>query len=366
MTVADSAYARAGVDPELADTATAGLVAILSASSGSVQRRSVIGSRHYASVLRLTETLGLALSTDGVGSKAIVAEQLGRFETIGQDCVAMNTNDVICVAAKPIAMLDYISIEWAEPDVLRAIAVGLRAGAEQAGIEIPGGEVAQLPEMLTRHGAGPGFDLVGMCAGLVDLDSIITGSRIEVGDAIIGLPSNGIHANGLSLARAALPDLKETPAELAGETVGEVLLQPTHIYVEAVQALLGSGADVRGLAHITSESFRNLLRLDTGVGFRIDRPLPVPPLFELIAERYPRQTGHCLTRGEMWDVFNMGCGFCCVVGAADVDRAVDVLARYFPRTSVIGETDDRFGEVNLVDERLVGTSDRSFSAVSVT
>src|SRR3954452_14619087 len=282
--MADSAYARAGVDTSRADSAISGLVDVLRTIDTGKPSRSVLRSGHYAAVIELNG-VGLALSTDGVGSKVIVAEQLGRYDTVGIDCVAMNVNDLVCVGAEPIALLDYIAVEDADPEVLRQIAVGLKEGAEQAGVEIPGGELAQLPELIRGHPSPYGFDLVGACFGTVALDSIVTGSKIDRGDVVIGLPSSGVHSNGLTLARRALPDLDEAPPELGGRTVGETLLEPTVIYVRAVMDLLRSEIDVRGLAHITSGGLGNLLRLEADVGYRIDSPLPTLPVFDLIAER---------------------------------------------------------------------------------
>src|SRR2546423_14268972 len=246
------AYAAAGVDTSEADRGVDALVGVLRTIELDRPSASVLGSGHYASVLRVAPNLGIAMSTDGVGSKIVVAEQADRLETVGIDCIAMNVNDVVCVGAEPIAMLDYIAVEAADPDVLRQIAEGLKAGAEQAGVEIPGGELAQLPELIRGHPSPYGFDLVGACFGTVALDSIVTGARIQPGDAVNGLPSSGVHSNGLTLARRALPDLDEGPPELDGRTVGETLLEPTVIYVRAVMDLLRSDIDVRGLAHITS------------------------------------------------------------------------------------------------------------------
>src|SRR2546423_7972494 len=250
--MSEDAYARAGVDSSRAEQAVAGLVDALRHIDPGRPSRAVLGSGHYANVLRIDDRVGIALSTDGVGSKVIVAEELGRFDTVGVDCIAMNVNDVICVGAEPLAVLDYVAVESADPDMLREIAVGLKEGAEQAGVEIPGGELAQLPELIRGHPSPYGFDLVGACFGTVALDSIVAGSRIEPGDVVIGLPSSGVHSNGLTLARRALPNLDEAPPELGGRTVGETLLEPTVIYVRAVMDLLRSDIDVRGLAHITS------------------------------------------------------------------------------------------------------------------
>src|ERR671917_166816 len=203
----DSAYASAGVDTTRADSAVAALVGVLRTIDPGRPSRAVLGSGHYANVLRIDDRTGIALSTDGVGSKVIVAEQLGKFDTVGIDCIAMNVNDVICVGAEPLAVLDYIAVEDADPDMLRQIAEGLRAGAEDAGVEIPGGELAQLPELIRGHPSPRGFDLVGA-------------------------------------------------------SVGETLLEPTVIYVRAVLDLLADdGIDVRGIAHITGDGLLNLLRL---------------------------------------------------------------------------------------------------------
>src|ERR671927_1531182 len=223
--MADSAYADAGVDTSRADSAVAALVSVLRTIDTGKPSRAALGSGHYANVLRIDDRTGIALSTDGIGSKIIVAEELGRFDTVGIDCIAMNVNDVICVGAEPIAVLDYIAVEEAEPDMLRQIGEGLRAGAEQAGVEIPGGELAQLPELLRGHPSPYGFDLVGACFGTVALDAIVTGAAIQPGDAVIGLPSSGVHSNGLTLARRALSDLRDTPDELGGRPGGGGLLR---------------------------------------------------------------------------------------------------------------------------------------------
>src|SRR5919108_5838644 len=209
--VAEGAYARAGVDQLLSGNAVAALVEVLSGIRTGRPSRAAIASGHYANVLKIDERRGLALSCDSVGSKVIVCEQLGRYDTIGIDLFGMNANDVICVGADPIALLDYIAVEEANPEVLEQIGIGLRAGAELAGVEIPRGELAGLPGPVPGHPSPHGFDLVGFCVGLVELDAIVTGSRIEPGDTIVGIPSSGIHSNGLSLARRALTDLDEEP-----------------------------------------------------------------------------------------------------------------------------------------------------------
>jgi phosphoribosylformylglycinamidine cyclo-ligase len=354
--VSESAYAAAGVDTSRAESAVAALVQVLRTIDTGRPSRAVLGSGHYANVLRIDDRTGIALSTDGVGSKVIVAEALGRFDTVGIDCIAMNVNDVICVGAEPLAVLDYIAVEDADPEMLRAIAVGLKAGAEDAGVEIPGGELAQLPELIRGHPSPHGFDLVGACFGTVALDAIVTGSRIEPGDAIVGLPASGVHSNGLTLARRALPDLDERPPELGGASVGETLLEPTVIYVRAVMDLLRSDVDVRGLAHITSGGLLNLLRLEAEVGYAIDAPLPRLPVFELIAKRAEAE------EAELQEVFNMGCGFCVVVPAEQADAAIEIAVARHPGTAQIGQVTENAGVVELPALGLRGREGAGFAA----
>jgi phosphoribosylformylglycinamidine cyclo-ligase len=349
------AYARAGVDQLLSGNAVTALVDVLAGIRTGRPSRAALESGHYANVLKIDDRRGLALSCDSVGSKVIVCEQLGRYDTIGIDLFGMNANDVICVGADPIALLDYIAVEEANPEVLEQIGIGLRAGAEQAGVEIPGGELAVLPELVRGHPSPRGFDLVGFCVGLVDLDAVVTGDRIEPGDALVGIPSSGIHSNGLTLARHVLADLDE---EIGDTTVGEMLLEPTTIYVKAIRELLDSDLDVRGLAHITGDGFLNLLRLEAHAGYRIDAPLPVPPVFVHIAERGGVEDA------ELYEVFNMGCGFCVVVPHDDADAAVELLGRHHPGTAVIGQATTASGVVELPKQGLIGRRGEGFTAAS--
>jgi phosphoribosylformylglycinamidine cyclo-ligase len=248
----------------------------------------------------------------------------------------MNVNDVICVGAEPLAMLDYIAIDRADPAVCAEVGVGLARGAELAGIEIPGGELAQLGEMVR------GVDVSGACFGTVALDEIIDGSAVRPGDVVIGLPSSGIHSNGYTLARSALEGLAmdEDPEGRLGRPLGDALLEPTEIYVKPILELLRSPVEVRGLAHITSGGLDNLLRLAADVGYEIDDPLPAQPIFELIAERGGVEDA------EMHRVFNMGCGFCCVVAAGDEAAALEILLRHHPQARRIGRASSAVGEIS--------------------
>jgi phosphoribosylformylglycinamidine cyclo-ligase len=350
MPAMSDAYAAAGVDTARADRAVEALVGVLGRIELDRPSASVLGGGHYASVLRVAPNLGIALSTDGVGSKIVVAEQAGRLETVGIDCVAMNVNDVVCVGAEPIAMLDYLAVEQADPDALARIAEGLRVGAQAANVEIPGGELAVLPELIRGHPSPHGFDLCGTAVGTVALDALVTGAEAAPCDALVGLPSSGLHSNGYTLARRALLEegglaLEDRPAQLGGASVADVLLEPTVIYVRAVLALLRSGVPVHGLAHITGGGVRNLLRLGDGrIGFAIEAPLPAPPVFALVA----RLGG--VAAAEMWEVFNMGCGFVAVVPEARADEAVAVLGAHHPGTARVGTVTADGGRVAVAGE----------------
>jgi phosphoribosylformylglycinamidine cyclo-ligase len=329
---AEDAYARAGVSQELAGEAARAITEALSRIDPGREPRQMPLAGHFASVIRLDERTGIALCTDGVGTKLLIAEQLGRWDTVGIDCVAMNVNDLVCVGAEPLAMLDYVAVPSVDPGVMAELGEGLRRGAELGGIEIPGGEIAQVGEIVQ------GLDLVGAAIGIVSLDSIVTGAAVEPGDPVIGLPSSGLHSNGYTLARKALAQVPLDDERL-DRPLGDVLLEPTEIYVRAVLELLRSEVEVRGLAHITGDGLGNLLRLEAEVGYEIDDPLPVPPVFGLIEEL------GAVSEDEMYEVFNMGCGFCCIVAAADERAALDRLRGHHPGAQRVGRATDRAGTV---------------------
>lgn len=284
----------------------------------------VLGIGYYANVLRLTDSLGLAISTDGVGTKILVAEMLGKYDTLGIDCVAMNANDVLCVGAEPLAMVDYLAVQQADPEVLEALGRGLYEGARQANINIPGGELAQLHDMIQGVRPGEGIDLMGTCVGLVELDRLIVGRDMRPGDCVVGLASSGIHSNGLTLARRVVfgaggyaPDA-DVPE--FGRSAGEELLEPTRIYVRPVWEMIGSVPGITGLYHITGDGLLNLARGESPLGFDLSW-LPEPqPVFQLIA-RLGR-----VEPAEMYRTFNMGVGFC-VVCRPESEGAVRDTAR---------------------------------------
>jgi len=346
MAAMSEAYAAAGVDTDEADRAVKAIVGELSGARPDGGTRVVPLPGHYASVLKIAPGLGLAIATDGVGSKLVVAEQTGRIETVGIDCVAMNVNDLVCVGAEPIAMVDYIAVEQSDPARLGAIAKGIAEGARQANIEVPGGEVAVLPELISGHPSPTGFDLCGAAVGTVSLDKIITGQAITAGDVLVGVPSSGLHSNGYTLARKAILEqgglaFEATPDELGGASVVDALLEPTVIYVRGAMALIESPVDIHGLAHITGGGVANLLRLGTGIGYAIDEPLPVPGIFPLV-----QRLGGVSDR-EMWEVFNMGCGFVAIVPEADAAETVRILGEYHAGTAIIGRVTDQAGTATV-------------------
>jgi phosphoribosylformylglycinamidine cyclo-ligase len=291
--------------------------------------------------------IGLAICTDGVGSKSIVAQMMRRYDTIGIDCVAMNVNDVICVGARPVSMVDYIAVENADADMLGAIAIGLSAGAKEAGVSISGGEISPLKDVMR------GFDLVGTAVGIVPLDRIITGRDLAPGDIIIGLESSGIHSNGLTLARHVF--FKQSKLTIdhvfpeLGVPLGEELLRPTLIYVAEILEIISKVPTVKALINITGDGLLNLPRVDARVGFRIDDLPPAPPIFRLI------QSHGGVSDAEMHQVYNMGIGFCVLVGEKDRDATLAILQRRGRRARIIGRVieDDTKG-VYLPRQRLVG------------
>jgi phosphoribosylformylglycinamidine cyclo-ligase len=357
-------YHSAGV----LDNTQLGLKALVNRVSQTVAFRStgpgrrIVDIGFFASVVEITDSLGLALCTDGVGSKVLVAEMLHRYDTIGIDCVAMNVNDAICVGAEPISFLDYIAIERATPEILEQVAQGLCAGAELAGVSIIGGEISQIPDIIKGHEPGAGMDLVGMCAAIVPLDRIILGEHVTPGDVIIGVRSSGVHSNGLTLARKALFEIGGLKADQympeLNCTVGEELLRPTDIYVRPVIDLLNKQRlPIRALVNITGDGFLNLARIKAAVGFNLDN-LPEPqPIFNLIQD-----LGNVPPR-EMYRVFNMGIGFCLIVpNDRLVRRAVEQTFAAYPasgghtfETREIGRVvEDERRRVVLPNQNLIG------------
>lgn len=334
-----ASYQGAGVDVEQEEQVLSRVIETVSETFAFVQGvgKPVLPIGFFANVIDLGHGMGLALSTDGVGTKLMVAQMMQKYDTIGIDCMAMNVNDVLCVGARPTAFLDYIAVQHANPDLIDQLMQGLKEGARRAGVAICGGEIAQVREMLASEREGWGCDLVGMCVGHVPLDRIIVGKSVAPGDVIIGIQSSGIHSNGLTLARQVLfaqhRHTVDTRFEELGRTLGEELLEPTIIYVPEVVEALERPLAIKGLAHITSDGLLNLLRLDATsypVGYEIDQLPPIPPIFSLI-----QQLGG-IPDHEMFQVFNMGIGFCVVVAEKDAEPFVEIVKHHGREALQIG------------------------------
>ncbi len=340
-------YAASGVD---ADQAAHGLKGLLSSLRRTIPLRSggegrvLLDFGHYANVIQVGGT-GIAVSIDGVGSKIVVAEMAGRYESLGIDLVAMNVNDILCVGAEPVAMVDYIAVRRLDDDLLAALGVGLLSGAEQARITIPAGELAQLPDMLTGPRPDQALDLVGTAVGVVQPDRMVLGDAIAAGDIVVGFAATGLHSNGYTLARRVLLDQAridlDTYIPELGRELGAELLEPTRIYVALALDLLASG-HAHGLAHITGDGWRNLLRLHRGMSYEISTCPTPPPIFPLIAAHGP------VTEPEMFATFNMGIGFIAVLSPAGADQALAGATRHGIPAFLLGTAvDDGRREIRL-------------------
>ncbi len=347
MTTRHDLYKDAGVDTAEADTGLGNIVRRVQATwPAQGLGRVVLPIGYFANVIEMDGT-GLALCTDGVGSKTMIADWMRKYDTIGIDCVAMNVNDMICVGARPLSMVDYIAIDHADAAMLDAVAVGLCEGARLAGISISGGETAQLKDIVT------GFDLVGMAVGRVALDKVICGRDVREGDVVIGVRSNGIHSNGLSLARRAFFDAGKFGVDHKFDdldaTLGEELLRPTHIYVPEAMEILERIAGVKALINITSDGLLNLTRVHADVGYEIDNLIEPQPLFSLI-QRYAD-----VSDSQMYEVFNMGIGFCYVVDPGAVEPVLSILRQHGRQAQRIGHAvADTDKTVRIPQRNLVG------------
>ena len=274
----------------------------------------------------------LVSGTDGVGTKLKIAFMMDKHDTVGIDCVAMCVNDVVCCGAKPLYFLDYIATGKNVPERIEQIVAGVAEGCVQAGCAILGGETAEMPGFYPDDE----YDLAGYCTGIVDKAKILDNSTVKVGDAIIALPSSGLHSNGFSLVRKLL---RVTQKKLAlyvddlGATLGETLLIPTKIYVKPVLALLEQ-VKAKGIAHITGGGFyENIPRsLPQGLSAKIaERSLQAPPIFNVL------MTIGGVAKRDMYNTFNMGVGMSLVVAKEDANKAVELLREGGEAAYVMGE-----------------------------
>jgi len=322
-------YAKSGVDIKQEEKAVKALAEKIKFVRSGIGKP--ILTQHYASILDFGN-YGIAITTDGVGSKIMVCKEMNKFDTIGIDCVAMNVNDIIAVGAEPVAMVDYIAIEKPNDKIMAEIAIGLEKGCRIANITLAGGETATLPDMIK------GFDLAGTAIGFVEKDKIITGEAIQPGDVIYGIPSSGIHSNGLTLVRKVIEKAGLNYTDKFGNrTIGEEILEPTRIYIEILSIL--KEFEVHGIAHITGGGLLNLQRLKK-VKYVITDPLPAQKIFSFIQE-----LGN-VDEDEMYRTFNMGMGLALILPE---DEAVDVKKKV--EGKIVGHVEDGEG-VFLKDLRL--------------
>jgi phosphoribosylformylglycinamidine cyclo-ligase len=312
-------YAKSGVDIQAENKSIDAMKAVLRAKrKGFGAPMTEIG--HYAGLLDMGG-FALAMTTDGVGSKVLIANAMKKWDTVGIDCIAMNVNDLYAIGAEPIAFVDYLAVEQVDPERAGQLAIGLQHGAQLSNMTIVGGETASLPEIIK------GFDLAGTAIGIVDKDKIVNGDKIRIGDVLVGVPSVGLHSNGYTLARRIVAESKYTYNDRmpgSDKTIGEELLMPTRIYFEILE--LVKRCDIHGLAHITGSGLLKLHRI-TNLGFEIIDPLEPQPIFKFLQE-----LGN-VKDAEMYKTFNMGIGFVVVVPEADAKNACQIMG---PGSKVIG------------------------------
>jgi len=283
----------------------------------------------------------LVASTDGVGTKVLVASVLRRFDTVGQDLVNHCINDILCVNAQPLFFLDYFAVGKLDPDVAASVVGGVAEACAQNGIALLGGETAEMPGVYSPEH----FDIAGTIVGAVERDALIDGTRVEAGDAIIGIPANGLHTNGFSLARAVLPEGRwHEPLSGTGGSIGDALLAVHPCYLSHVRAVQAAGVSIHAMAHITGGGIlENVPRVvpDT-LAARFDRAAwRVPAIVELIVREA------ALGIEEAHRTLNMGVGYCLIVARSDAKAALDAV-RATLASHPIAETAG--AEANIIGE----------------
>lgn len=312
----ENTYAAAGVDVLKAEAFVGRLKKVAHRPGHSKLWQ---GAGGYASVVPISDKQAVALTTDGVGTKLLIASELDKLDTIGIDLVAMCANDIICVGARPLSFLDYYATSKLVDDYADDIIKGIAEGCDQADMLLVGGETAEVPDLY--HGKH--FDLAGFAMGLVNKDELITGADITPGDAIVGVSSSGIHSNGFSLARKVVPRSK-----------WDELLQPTLIYVKPVLDLFADKeVKLNGLAHITGGGWRNLFRLKKGVGFSIDNRLPEPAIYAELRKH--------VAEDELFKTFNMGMALAVIVKREYADRVIDTFTNHKFQAQLVGQVTDQ-------------------------
>ncbi|UPM42568.1 phosphoribosylformylglycinamidine cyclo-ligase [Halocatena salina] len=319
-------YSDAGVDIADSEAATAALLGAVGEHSDQE------GDSDYAGLIDIGERY-LALATDGVGTKLLVAEAVDDYSTVGIDCIAMNANDLVAAGIEPVAFVDYLAIDEPDDATAEQIGTGLADGARTAGIALVGGETAVMPEVVS------GLDLAGTCAGLAPKGAVFPGNA-KAGDALVGFPSDGIHSNGLTLARKAVTKQHDYadpfPVSDDQRTIGETLLEPTRIYTDLLDPLWNH--DTHAAAHVTGGGWTNLPRMGA-FRYVITDPFEYQPVFEFI------QTEGNVTDEEMHRTFNMGTGFVAALPSDDAESIVkNTDGRIIGR---VENTDTEAGQVEI-------------------
>ena len=312
-----STYSEAGVDIDASERATEALIAQIKGVNRKGDGEAIKLDNGFAGLVKLGDG-ALAMCTDGVGSKLLLAEEMNSIHTVGIDCVAMNTNDLICVGAEPLSFVDYVALDKPDEKLMAKIGMGLAEGCKQSNCTLSGGETAILPELV--HG----FDIAGTSVGYVKQDKIIDGTKIAEGNVLVGLKSSGPHSNGYTLIRKLFDGDKE---------LGKKLVEPTRIYVKEVMGLINQ-VNVNGIAHITGGGLDNISRINDNFQYVIDNPLPVPSVFDWLQEK-----GNIETK-EMYRTFNMGMGMIIIVNKADAEKSVSILGKH---AQVIGSVENGKG-----------------------
>jgi phosphoribosylformylglycinamidine cyclo-ligase len=301
----------------------------------------------YSNIFQLTKDTFLDLTIEGVGTKVLLAELASKYKTIGVDAVAMAVNDVIRSGATPLAISDNIHAQASNPKLVREWLEGIVDGANQSECPVVSGEIGDVAEIINGISKGTGFDMVVASVGQVAKDRIITGCDIKPGDPIIGLPSSGLHSNGITLARKILLkqwggkyQLGDEPEGLGREIVSE-MLEPTKIYVKPFLGL-AEETKIKAAVHITGDAytkFNNLTSYSRGIGFEFDNFKP-KPIFALI-QKTAAELGYVVSDEEMFTTFNMGWGFGIIVAKADLNVAMDVLEKSGAQPEQIGKVVDK-------------------------
>ncbi|MFI3323226.1 MAG: phosphoribosylformylglycinamidine cyclo-ligase [Rikenellaceae bacterium] len=338
-------YEKAGVNLEAGYEVVARIKKHVASTSrlGVMGNIGAFGGMFDLSALGVKEPV-LVSGTDGVGTKLKLAFEMDKHDTIGIDAVAMCVNDVLAQGAEPLYFLDYVAVGHNEPAKIEAIVAGVAEGCRQSGCALIGGETAEMPGMYTDGE----YDIAGFTCGVVEKSELIDGSKVKVGDVLVGVASSGVHSNGFSLVRKIVADsgsdLHKVYPELGNRPLGEELLTPTKIYIKPVLAVV-KGCDVHGISHITGggfdENIPRILKDDMGIEI-VEGSWEILPVFRFLE----REGG--VKHREMFNIFNMGVGMVIALDESEASKAIEILTEMGERASVIGRITDKAGEVNII------------------